>query len=174
MSARFLTVITLLLLAGCATIDDIEWPAGAYPRDYFETVFMEDEMAQMYHTRDDYLLWVTRFYNGYSLTPGWLNLQGQVLDRLDDPESAYAAQVMERLYHLGGRIGSEWAKTNEVRLLNTRNAAVWRDALIESISQDDLDNYITRVENDVESILMGELDEEAIHFERYYIDDFEF
>ena len=97
-----------------------------------------------------------------------------MLDRLDDPESAYAAQVMERLYHLGGRIGSEWAKTNEVRLLNTRNAAIWRDALIESISQDDLDNYITRVENDVESILMGELDEEAIHFERYYIDDFEF
>jgi hypothetical protein len=175
MTGKALTVFTLMfLLAGCATIDDIEWPEGAYPRDYFEMVFMEDEIARMYQTRDDYLLWITRFYNGYNIAPGWLNLTKQVMDRLEGADPQWRSEVNERLFHLGGRIGSEWAKTNEVRLLNTRHAAVWRDALIESINQGDLDNYITRVESDVESILVGELDKEAIYFERYYIDEFEF
>ena len=82
-------------------------------------------------------------------------------------------EVRQRLFHLGGRIGSEWAKPNAVRRLNTRNAAVWRDALIESINQGELDDYIDRVETDVESLLAGELSKEDIFFERYYIDEFD-
>ncbi len=176
MTGKAISVLTMvLMLVSCATnIEDIEWPDGAYPRGYFEAAFLEDPAAGEYQTQEDYLLWVTRFYNGYSIAPGWLNLQQEVLDRLEDPESAYADSVIERLYHLGGTIGAEWAKSNEVRLLNTRNAAVWRDALVEAIAQDDLDNYITRVENDVQAILAGTLDKEVIEFERYYIDDFEF
>lgn len=153
---------------------DLEWPDSAYPRSYFEAAYREDELAQQYQSEEEYLLWVTRFYNGYSIAPGWLNLTRQVMERLEGQDPAWQAEVEERLYDLGGRIGAEWAKDNEVRLLNTRNAAVWRDALIESLNQDDLANYMIRVENDVESILAGELDKEAIYFERYYEDDFEF
>lgn len=172
---RLFAVAVLLLVTGCAIdIEDVAWPEGAYPRSYFQAAFEEDPLARQYQTEDEYLLWVTRFYNGYSIAPGWLDLQAQVLDRLDDPQSDYADQVMERLFHLGGRIGSEWAKSNEVRMLDTRNAAVWRDALIESISQDDLDAYITRVKEDVESLFAGDLDKEDIYFERYYIDEFDF
>jgi hypothetical protein len=168
-------LIMLLLMTGCATSDvDLQWPEGAYPRSYFEAAFQEDEAAREYQTRDNYLLWVTRFYNGYSLAPGWLNLTAQVMARLEPQGAQRQAEVRERLYHLGGRIGSEWAKSNEVRVLDTRNAAVWRDALIESINQNDLDNYMTRVENDVESMFAGELGREDIYFERYYVDDFEF
>lgn len=176
MTGKALAVLTLsFFIAGCATtIDDIEWPEGAYPRGYFEAAFLEDPVAGRYQELDDYLLWITRFYTGYSIAPGWLELQDEVRSRLDEPQSAYADAVIERLYHLGGLIGAEWAKSNEVRLLNTRNAAVWRDALVESIVQDDLDNYITRVENDVRAILAGRLDKEEIYFERYYVDDFEF
>jgi len=176
MTGKALAVLTLIFfIAGCATsIEDIEWPDGAYPRGYFEASFLEDPAAGRYQNLDDYLLWITRFYIGYSITPGWLELQAEVRSRLDEPQSAYANAVIERLYHLGGLIGAEWAKSNEVRLLDTRNAAVWRDALVESIFQDDLDHYITRVENDVEAILAGRLEKEAITFERYYVDDFEF
>lgn len=171
----FALLAAIFLLAGCAArLDDITWPAGAYPRDYFEAAYLEDEMAQEYQSREDYLLWITRFYNGYSIAPGWLTLTAEVMERLEGQDPQWREEVNERLYHLGGRIGSEWAKPNEVRMLDTRNAAVWRDALIESISQGDLDDYITRVENDVESLLMGELDKEDIQFERYYEDDFEF
>ena len=157
--------------SGCSLVGlRLEWPEDAYPRSYFEAAFMEDEMAQMYQSEQDYLLWITRFYNGYSIAPGWLSLTEQVLERLEEPQRS---AVAERLYHLGGRIGSEWAKHNTVRVLDTRNASVWRDALIASIDENDLDNYITRVEEDVESLLMGELDKEDIYFERYYIDEFD-
>lgn len=172
MTGRAISVLTMVLLVmGCATtVDDLEWPEGAYPRGYFEAAFQEDAAAQQYQTQDNYLLWITRFYNGYSIAPGWLNLMAQVRERTEEPQRS---EVNERLYHLGAIIGSEWAKTSEVRLLNTRNASVWRDALVESINVGDLDDYVTRVENDVQSILDGDLDKEEIYFERYYFDEFD-
>ena len=173
MSFRSFIVFPLLLwLGGCATqIDELAWPEMAYPREYFEAAFEEDELAQQYQTKADYLLWITHFYNGYSIAPGWISLTEQVKERLEEP---YRSEVALRLYHLGGRIGSEWAKDNKVRVLDTRNAAVWRDALIESLNQNDLDDYITRVEEDVENMYVGNLSREDIYFERYYEDDFEF
>lgn len=162
----------LVVLSGCVTdIESVHWPEDTYPRDYFESIFQEDELLLQYQTEEDYLLWVLRFYEGNSIAPGWLNLTEQVKARLDEP---YRSEVALRLYHLGGRIGSEWAKDNAVRVLDTRNAAVWRDALIEALSQNDLDNYMSRVEQDVESMFTGELEREDITFERYYEDDFEF
>ncbi len=171
-SRTSIVFVFLLALSACATdFEILEWPEGGYPRNYFEAVFQEDDLARQYQSEDDYLLWVTRFYNGYSLAPGWLNLTEQVKDRLDEP---YRSEVSAKLYHLGGRIGSEWAKDNGVRVLDTRNSAVWRDALIEALSQNDLDNYIIRVEEDIGSLFTGDLNKEDITFERYYIDDFAF
>jgi hypothetical protein len=171
-SRTSIVLVFLIALSGCATyFDGLDWPVEAYPRDYFKAAFQEDGLASAYQTEEDYLIWVTRFYNGFSLAPGWLNLTEQVKDRLDEP---YRSEVALRLYHLGGRIGSEWAKDNEVRVLDTRNAAVWHDALIEALSQNDLDDYIVRVEEDIESLFAGELKREDIFFERYYEDDFEF
>jgi len=172
MNRLLITILTLSLVAGCSLVaPELQWPENAYPRDYFEAAYEEDHLVQTYQTQDDYLLWVTRFYTGYSIAPGWQSLTEQVLERLEEP---HRSVVAERLYHLGGRIGSEWAKDNAVRLLNTRNASVWRDALIESLDQGELDDYITRVEEDVESIFAGELDKEDIYFERYYVDEFDF
>lgn len=173
MTTRVLTAFALvLLLTACATsVEESDWPDNAYPRAYFIEAFREDAQAQQYQEEEDYLLWVTRFYRGFSIAPGWHDLTQQVKDRIDESRHE---EVGDRLYHLGGRIGSEWAKASEVRLLNTRNASVWRDALIESINQGDLDEYITRVEDDVEAIMAGELSKEDIYFERYYIDEFDF
>lgn len=172
MAKRISLALLVVALSACAALRPaLEWSANAYPRSYFEAAYEEDEMAQMYQTLDDYLLWITRFYNGYSIAPGWLSLTEQVKVRLEEPKRS---EVAERLYHLGGRIGSEWAKDNAVRALDTRNAAVWRDALIESLNQDDIDGYITRVEEDVEKMMSGELNRDDIYFERYYIDEFDF
>ena len=100
MSLRSFIVFPLLLwLGGCATeIDELVWPEMAYPRDYFEAAYEEDDLAQQYQTREDYLLWVTRFYNGFSIAPGWISLTEQVKERLDEP---YRSEVALRLYHLG-------------------------------------------------------------------------
>ena len=163
---------SLALLAGCASRShDIIWPDGAYPRGYFEAAWQEDDMAQQYQSQDEYLYWVTQFYTGTSLAPGWLNLTSQVLERID---VSRRVAVSDRLFELGGRIGSEWAKHNAVRRLNTRNAAVWRDALIESIEHGELDMYMNRVASDVERLLAGDLQKDDIYFERYYIDEYDF
>ena len=164
-------IMILYCLSGCSLIStDQQWPESVYPQEYFLAAFRADEAAGQYQTEDDYLLWVNRFYNGYSLAPGWLNLTRQVLERLEEP---YSSEVSERLYIIGGIIASEWAKDNDVRLLDTRNASVWRDALVEALDRGDLDNYMIRVENDVASIMAGELAREDIYFERYYIDEFD-
>lgn len=168
---RFIVLLSLCLLQACSLLStDLDWPENAYPREYFEAAFQADAAAQQYQTLDEYLLWITRFYYGNSLTPGWLGLSEQLLERLEEPQRS---EVSERLYQLGGRIGSEWAKDNEVRLLNTRNAAVWRDALRESADRGDINEYITQVENDVTAIMAGSLSHEDIYFERYYIDEFD-
>jgi hypothetical protein len=164
-------IMILFCLSGCSLIStDLQWPEPAYPQEYFLAAFRADEATGQYQTEDDYLMWVTRFYDGYSLAPGWLNLTRQVLERLEEP---YSSEVSGRLYIIGGIIGSEWAKDNDVRLLDTRNASVWRDALIEALDRNDLDDYMIRVENDVASIMAGELTKEDIFFERYYIDEFD-
>ena len=170
-SKNLFLILIVYCLSGCSLIStDLQWPESAYPQEYFLAAFRADEAAGQYQTEDEYLMWVSRFYNGFSLAPGWLNLTRQVVERLEEP---YSSEVSERLYLLGGIIGSEWAKDNDVRLLDTRNASVWRDALIEALDQDDLDDYMNRVENDVASIMAGELTREDIYFERYYIDEFD-
>ena len=162
----------LTLLTGCAAITGVPpWPEGAYPQSYFEAAWEEDRANQNSQSKDKYLLWVTRFYTGTALAPGWLDLTRQVLERVGPDERDH---VRERLFHMGGKIGSEWAKHDDVRRLNTRNAAVWRDALIESIRQGELDAYMNRVERDVEGLMAGELSKDDIYFERYYIDEFDF
>jgi hypothetical protein len=58
--------------------------------------------------------------------------------------------------------------------LDTRTAAVWRDALLEALAQDDLDAYLLRLEQDVAALMNGELANDTIRFERYYVDEFDF
>lgn len=168
----FLLVPILFLATGCSLLfQDLAWPEQAYPQEYFIEAFQADETAQQYQTQDDYLLWITRFYIGNSLTPGWIGLTEQLMDRLGP--QANRDEVSDRVYRLGAIIGSEWAKDNEVRKLNTRNAAVWRDALREAVDRGEVDDYITRVENDVAMMLAGELQIDDIYFERYYVDEFD-
>ena len=173
MLKKYSLLVSILFLAtGCSLLDkDLVWPEEAYPQEYFIAAFQADESARLYQTQDDYLLWITRFYIGNSLTPGWIGLTEQLMERLGT--QANRAEVSERVYRLGAIIGSEWAKDNEVRKLNTRNAAVWRDALREAVDRGEVDEYITRVENDVAMMLAGELQIDDIYFERYYVDEFD-
>ena len=166
----FLIMILSSLSACSLTSSDLEWPEPAYPSEYFEAAFRADPEVVRYQTKDEYLLWVIRFYNGFNLAPGWLSLTRQVLEGLEEP---YRSEVSERIYLIGGIISSEWAKDNEVRLLDTRNVSVWGDALVEALDRDDLDDYMDRVEDDVAGIMAGELTREDIFFERYYIDEFD-
>ena len=163
-------LLALLVASGCA-VAPVQWPAELPPVDYFRDYWQADEQNRQLQDEDDYLLWVQRFYLGYNMVPGWLAMTDQVRERL--PPSEHAA-VTARLNGLGRRIGAEWAKDNAVRKLNTGTAATWRDALLESLSRDDLYAYLDRLDQDVDALLSGTLSREDIRFERYYIDEFDF
>lgn len=161
----------VLLLTACASRPPSDWPAGAQPLEYFERSYSADAQNQAFQSQADYLGWVSRFYEGVSPVPGWLEMSRQVLADMEEPARS---EVERRLFALGGVIGAEWAKDNNVRRLDSRMANVWRDALIEARAQDDIPGFLTRLESDIDALLAGELSGDDIYFERYYIDEFDF
>ncbi len=167
-----LSLCCMALLAACVTQESLPtWPGELPPRSSFQELWRADAANRDVQSEADYLLWVTRFYQGFNMVPGWLGMTEQVKARLPAEQWQNAEP---RLRELGRRIGAEWAKDNTVRKLNTRTAAVWRDALLEALAQDDLDAYLLRLEQDVAALMDGELANDAIRFERYYIDEFDF
>jgi hypothetical protein len=167
-----LSICCMVLLAACATRETLPtWPVELPSRSSFQELWRADSANRAVQTEADYLLWVTRFYQGFNMVPGWLGMTEQVKARLP---AEHWQQAEPRLRELGRRIGAEWAKDNTVRKLDTRTAAVWRDALLEALAQDDLDAYLLRLEQDVAALMNGELANDTIRFERYYVDEFDF
>jgi len=161
-----------LLLTACAAPQILpEWPDELPARSWFQQQWRQDVANRSLQSEADYLLWVQRFFEGFNMVPGWLTMMKEVRARV--PAEQWML-LESRLHDLGGSIGSEWAKHNDVRKLDTRTAAVWRDALMEALSQDDLEAYLYRLEQDVGALVGGQLDMDSIRFERYYIDDFDF
>jgi hypothetical protein len=166
-----LLLALMATLAACAVrAPEPQWPDGIPPRSFFRAEWRASANNQALQSQDEYLLWVTRFYTGYGAVPGWLTMTERVIQRL--PPAEHDA-IEARLFELGGRIGAEWAKDNSVRLLSTRSAGVWRDALLEAFARNELNDYLERLSGDVDALLSGELDNDAIRFERYYTDEFD-
>ena len=164
-------LLAVLLLSSCAMFGAGPWPDGAPPRAFFEQYYASDAANQARQSEAAYLGWVERFYTGVDPVPGWLEMSRQVLEALAPPRRA---EVETRLYELGRRMSAEWARDNAVRQVDTRMANVWRDALLEARAQDDIPEFLERVDADIDGLLAGELAPDVIRFERYYIDDFEF
>lgn len=169
-----LLLLLTVLLAACAVRapqPEPDWPNGIPSRDLFRAEWQRSTDNQVVQSEEEYLLWVSRFYTGYTAVPGWLTMTTQVLQRLPEEERA---QISARLFELGGRIGAEWAKDNSNRLLNTRSAGVWRDALLEALARNELNSYLDRLSADVDALLSRKLGNDAIRFERYYVDELDF
>jgi len=166
--------LVFFLLPGCAIQTQVEelqgWPAELPPSQPFRAAWLADTGNQGFQSEDEYLQWVQRFYQGSTLVPGWLEVSDQVLGRLGAAEQQ---NVSRRLLPLGIRIGTEWAKDNAVRLINTRMVAVWRDALLEALRREDLEAFLLLLEQDVTALIDGNLMPDAIQFERYYTDEFD-
>ena len=161
-----------MLLGGCVSSpSSSSWPDTLPPVNTFQANWTADAANQEIQSEGEYLLWVQRFYEGFNTVPGWFDLTRQVLARVPDEEKpAFSAQLAA----LGVKIGSEWAKDNSVRRIETSTVATWRDALQESLSRMELSVYLTRLNADIAALLDGELTSDDITFERYYIDEFDF
>jgi hypothetical protein len=166
--------LAFFLLPGCATQTQVAelqgWPAELPPSQPFRAAWLADTGNQGFQSEQEYLQWVQRFYQGSTLAPGWLEVSNQVLERLGTAERE---SISRRLQPLGISIGTEWAKDNAERLINTRIVAVWRDALLEALRREDLEAFMLLLEQDVSALIEGVLAPDAIQFERYYTDEFD-
>jgi hypothetical protein len=162
----FIFFLLASTLSSCTIFQSSDdWSAQLPPKSYFVDYYQRSTDNHPYQDQESYLGWVKIFYEGNPLSPGWLQLtEGLLFESPEDKKQEYADVMAE----LGQRIGAEWAQNNRVRLIDTRCASIWRDALIEAVEIGDLENYMLRFQADVYAILEGSLDKEEIEFSRYY------
>ena len=168
---KVLAVLSVFLLSSCSILKQDAWPEGAPSQTYYTDYYAESLNVHPYQSEEDYLMWIGRFYEGFNILPGWQDITGKVLEEVS-PEETEAMD--SRMFELGKKISQEWAKDNRVRLINSKMANIWRDTFLESIELNDLMNFVSMLETDVDALLAGNLDSEEIYFERYYEDSFDF
>lgn len=168
--------ITFLLLIGlvsaCSTINSRQegWPPELPPRDYFVTYYNQDQEHQKVSPLDTYLLWIRRFYEGWTLYPnGWLKTTNKLVNTVETSDSQIEAR--DKMMTIGRLVSAEWAKDDAYRIINTRMLSIWGGALQESINQEDQLPLVTRVLEDVNGLLSNQLSADIITAERYYADD---
>jgi hypothetical protein len=119
-----LLLLLVGLLAGCAsTPPEEDWPQHIPERSCFIELWRADAENREAQDVDEYLTWVVRFYEGLRpIALPWRDITTAVVADLEGDQRAEALARMERL---GLRISAEWAKENELRVIDTGMLSVW-------------------------------------------------
>ena len=161
-------LLTLAALAGCTftPVRQRDWPVDVPPLSHYETVYDNDSANQAIQTKDDYLTWVIRFYQGWEGYPrGWRDIRRNATAAI---AADRRAAVDEKFARLGKFISGEWAKDVASRAIFTSTVAAWGDALAEAVERGEVDTLLDRVAEDVEALLSRKLDADSITLDRYY------
>lgn len=165
--------LIILALTGCAThkAKESTWPEDLPPRAYFLDQYQNDLTNINRQHLDEYLTWITRFYQGWEMYPnGWNRMTQEILQQ--NKYRPTRNNIKLKLDRLGLLISGEWAKDNQTRLINTRHVSVWVKALLKSVDHDETLQIIGRVSADVNSLLTHNIAHDAITVDRYYaLDD---
>lgn len=166
-----LAVGFLLFLSGCAVwktdISRESWPEKAPPRSVFEAEYTADKANQEVQSKEEYLLWVKRFYTGWRLySDGWNDLVPEVLSDVEDPE--LRTDLEEELYTMGRDIASEWAKNTEGRRVHTRHLSVWGNAMRDAMANGETKTMIEQISQDVDQLMDRKLTIGDITAARYH------
>ncbi len=96
--------------------------------------------------------WFRKFYKGTLFVKGWKHHMKEILQKTppDDKE-----QIRKLLENLGKKIGSEWAKDNKIRKVNSAMLQRWGNDLDRATKKgsDTLIAKISQVDNEVDNIL---------------------
>lgn len=169
--AFFITLA--ILLSACSSrqfVADDNWPADMPPKAIFVNAYEADAHNKAVQTQDEYMLWIVRFYKGWELyRRGWLTMTDELMSQISNP--AEAKEIEERIYRVGVKMSSEWAKKSDQRTIYLRHVYVWGNALLESIEQNNCLELVTRVEQDIDDLLARKLGRDAITADRYFAID---
>ena len=154
-----------MLLQSCANFGRIDWPKTIPPRQYFQCAYEADSVNQRYQDERAYLNWVIDFYQGSLFYPsGWKDVE-EVMLALIPPQQQASRE--EQFRDLGIAIASEWAKHNDVRLIDNRLLSLWGSILQLSVDEYQLARSIDVISQDIASIRAGELEPAEADESRY-------
>lgn len=157
-----------MLCAACirVPVKPIEWPEDLPPLDYYKNVYDKDQRNQKLQTRENYLMWVVRFYKGWNLyQDGWHMTTRDILIGIDD--EAARKRMETKLFQLGKLMSAEWAKESRDRAIQSRELSIWGQALLKSLQRRKEEQLVDQVTRDVNALLAQELDRTDINLRRY-------
>ena len=159
------TLALIFALASCITPNTREWPDDVPQISFFVNAYRADMANQALQSEQGYLEWILGFYQGTVIYPtGWLDVERQLLISTGTEQKAVLAS---RLRDLGIRIGAEWAKDNEVRMIDNRMLALWGSCLQLMQGTDARLAAIDLVSQDIEALFEGALQKTDIVEARY-------
>jgi hypothetical protein len=158
-------VSQVFVLAACLGTGELTWPASIPEKSYFESVYELDVDNQLLQGRRDYLEWIKSFYLGTTLYPtGWLEIEARALNLSEEKQR----EALTLLFaELGKKIGGEWAKENELRVIDNRLLAIWGSTIQLGVGTEFSRAVIDFVEADVRGLLAGEITKDEIIESRY-------
>lgn len=166
--AATLAVMVMALLASCARTppQHENWPQGLPPVDHYASLYRQDDANQAVQSRENYLQWVVRFYEGWKLyQDGWNQTTHDVLYGVADDERRQ--RLAQKMARLGKLLSGEWAKNSSGRRIRSRELSIWGEALLASMKRGDEEKLIDAVTHDAQALLAGRLESTDIMLKRY-------
>lgn len=165
--ARKLSTALLICLAlqSCISQNLSNWPATIPQQQLFIRAYEGDLQNQPRQSQQEYLEWILSFYKGSLVyQDGWLDIEAMVLlnAATKDRQALHTG-----LAQLGLIIATEWAKDNEIRLIDSQMLALWGSILQLATSTEQQVLSINTIEQDVMDLLSGGLQGEDIQESRY-------
>jgi hypothetical protein len=140
------------VLAACKAVNVMEeWPEDMPVQEHFISIYKTDPDNQQVQTIEDYLSWVVSFYQGSLLSPmGWNDMSSAILSGMGDEEFSRAARLREQL---GLLIAAEWAKDNNVRIIDTALLSLWGEVMVTASNPADRLRAMELILADVQGLL---------------------
>ncbi len=154
-----------LLLASCVVPNTAGWPDSIPQQQLFINAYNADKENQNRQLQTEYLQWTLSFYQGNPVyQSGWQDIQGYIIEA---PASQSGEQLDDQLIRLGVAIGSEWAKHNDIRRINTRLLSLWGSTIQLAPDFTKQQQLIEVIAEDVNQLLNGSLARQDIMASRY-------
>ena len=159
------TILPAIVLVACLGTGELIWPTSLPEKNYFESAYELDAENQLLQERMEYLDWVKSFYLGTVLYPnGWLQIQTRALTLSGEAQKSYLTNLFEEL---GKKIGAEWAKENDLRVIDNQLLAIWGSTIQLAVGTESSRLVIDFVAADVRALLAGEIKKDDISESRY-------
>lgn len=166
-SSSLLTLLfAALLLAGCSSLPrEAEWPGDLPPRHEFVRAYQDDPENAERQQLDNYLTWIVRFYDGHGLVgTSWKEVSEGIVHGLEGEDLEGARRDLQQL---GLLIASEWAKTNDNRVIDTGMLSLWGSVMLAAEDAADRLVAMRMISRDVHDLLAGKRHPRSITEPRY-------